>query len=207
MPQYRTEQEDFWAGEFGTEYIGRNVSEEYVAANTAFFSRIIARMGPVDSVLELGPNVGLNLVAINRLLPQAALTGVEINPDAFEKLQALSYVSAVHQSILDFKPPHRFDLVFTKGVLIHIAPDALPDVYDTMYAASGHYILMSEYYNPTPTQITYRGHESRLFKRDFAGEFMDRHADVELVDYGFVWKRDPHFPQDDMTWFLMRKHG
>ena len=27
---YRTEQEEFWAGEFGNDYIGRNDSEEYV---------------------------------------------------------------------------------------------------------------------------------------------------------------------------------
>ena len=24
-------------------------------------------------------------------------------------------------------------------------------------------------------------------------------------DYGFAYKRDPKFPQDDITWFLMEK--
>jgi hypothetical protein len=43
------------------------------------------------------------------------------------------------------------------------------------------------------------------FKRDFAGEIMDRFPDLRLVDYGFVYHRDPQFPQDDFTWFLMEK--
>jgi len=30
-------------------------------------------------------------------------------------------------------------------------------------------------------------------------------VDLELVDYGFVYHRDPVFPQDDINWFLMKK--
>jgi hypothetical protein len=28
---------------------------------------------------------------------------------------------------------------------------------------------------------------------------------MHLCDYGFVYHRDPLFPQDDITWFLMEK--
>lgn len=55
--------------------------------------------------------------------------------------------------------------------------------------------------------IPYRGHEQRLFKRDFAGEMLDAYPDLRLVDYGFVYRRDPVFPADDLTWFLMEKKG
>jgi len=44
-----------------------------------------------------------------------------------------------------------------------------------------------------------------LFKRDFAGEMLDRYPALKLLDYGFVYRRDPLFPQDDMTWFLLEK--
>jgi spore coat polysaccharide biosynthesis protein SpsF len=44
-----------------------------------------------------------------------------------------------------------------------------------------------------------------LFKRDFAGEIMERHPQMQLVDYGFSYRRDPNFPQDDITWFLMER--
>jgi spore coat polysaccharide biosynthesis protein SpsF len=68
-------------------------------------------------------------------------------------------------------------------------------------------ILMGEYYNPSPTAIPYRGHADRLFKRDFAGELLDRFPDLRLIDYGFAYRRDPAFPQDDITWFLLEKRG
>ena len=53
--------------------------------------------------------------------------------------------------------------------------------------------------------INYRGHENRLFKRDFAGDILAVYKDLELIDYGFFYKGDPAFPKDDITWFLMKK--
>lgn len=53
-----TEQEDFWAGEFGNSYVERNKYEHYAAANLAFFSKVIARTQRVNKILELGANVG-----------------------------------------------------------------------------------------------------------------------------------------------------
>lgn len=39
--EYRTEQEHFWAGKFGSDYIERNRGEAMVASNLAFFSRAL----------------------------------------------------------------------------------------------------------------------------------------------------------------------
>ena len=89
--------------------------------------------------------------------------------------------------------------------MIHINPDRLGTAYDQLARGSRRYIVMSEYYNPAPTDVTYRGHSERLYKRDFAGEFLDAHPDFELRDYGFIYHRDPLFPVDDFTWFLMER--
>jgi spore coat polysaccharide biosynthesis protein SpsF len=97
------------------------------------------------------------------------------------------------------------DLVLIKGVLIHLNPEVLPEVYDKLVAAARRWLLVVEYYNPTPVAVAYRNHAERLFKRDFAGEIMDRHPEMQLVDYGFSYRRDPQFPQDDITWFLMER--
>ena len=35
---FSTDQEAFWAGEFGTEYIDRNIGDELLASNLNFFS-------------------------------------------------------------------------------------------------------------------------------------------------------------------------
>jgi pseudaminic acid biosynthesis-associated methylase len=111
----------------------------------------------------------------------------------------------VNQSILEYQPGRMFDLVLIKGVLIHLKPEVLPQVYDTLFAASARYVLLAEYYNPSPIALPYRGHSDRLFKRDFAGELMDRCPRLKLVDYGFAYRRDPNFPHDDLTWFLLEK--
>ena len=34
---------------------------------------------------------------------------------------------------------------------------------------------------------------------------MERFSSLSLVDYGFLYRRDPNFPQDDIHWFLMEK--
>jgi spore coat polysaccharide biosynthesis protein SpsF len=94
-----------------------------------------------------------------------------------------------------------------KGVLIHINPEMLNTVYEKLYQASKRFILVCEYYNPSPVAIPYRGQTDRLFKRDFAGEMLEKYPDLCLVDYGFSYRRDPAFPQDDITWFLMEKRS
>lgn len=204
-------QEKFWAGEFGDRYVERNDSPVLVASNTALFARILQRTQKIDSVCELGANIGLNLVALHQLLPQAMLTGVEINQKAAEKLASLPYVNAIHSSIYDApfrcagEHLYQYDFVFTKGVLIHQGPVLLAKAYDTLYHSSRHYIMVCEYYNPSPVEVEYRGNKSVLFKRDFAGELLDRFPDLLLLDYGFVYHRDSHFPGDDFTWFLMEK--
>lgn len=87
MMRHITEQETFWAGEFGDAYTRRNSGEGWVASNTALFSRILRSAPGVESVLELGANKGLNLRALRRLLPDAHLAGVEINHAAAEELR------------------------------------------------------------------------------------------------------------------------
>lgn len=202
---FQTAQEEFWAGEFGNDYIGRNQGAGWVAANTALFSAVLRQVRDVNSVLEFGPNIGLNLQAIHQLLPDAELTGVEINPTAAEKLRGLGYVDVVGRSVFDFEVTRKWDLTFTKGVMIHLAPERIGEAYEKLHAASARYIVVAEYYNPAPVELNYRGHAGRLFKRDFAGDMLDRFSDLRLVDYGFAYRRDPNFPQDDITWFLLEK--
>lgn len=205
MNQYTTEQEQFWAGNFGDEYVSRNQNNQLIASNTALFSSILQKTRGIQSVIEFGSNIGNNLHAISTLLPYADLSAIEINSSAVEYLKKIDRLSVYHQSILEFTPDRTRDFVFIKGVLIHINPDELKNVYQKLYETSSRYICLTEYYNPTPVEINYRGHSEKLFKRDFAGEMMDLYPELELIDYGFVYHRDPIFPLDDSTWFLLEK--
>ncbi|HQR87065.1 MAG: pseudaminic acid biosynthesis-associated methylase [Burkholderiales bacterium 35-55-47] len=203
---FKTEQEAFWAGEFGNDYIARNQGDALLASNLDFFSKALRAARGIKSCIEFGANIGMNLKAIQLLHPGIKASAIEINDAAATQLRQVIASENVHNtSILDFEPARTHDLVMIKGVLIHINPNELPQVYDKLVASCGRYLLVAEYYNPAPVTIPYRGHSDRLFKRDFAGEIMERHPEFKLVDYGFAYRRDPNFPQDDITWFLMEK--
>lgn len=161
----------------------------------------------MKSVIEFGANIGENLKAISALLPKANLAAVEINKSACSEIKKLKdkKIKIYNQSILDFKISKKYDMAFVKGVLIHINPDKLHVVYDVLYKSSQKYIMIGEYYNPTPLGIDYRGNKNKLFKRDFCGEIMSKFPKLKLIDYGFAYHRDPNFPQDDITWFLLEK--
>ena len=200
-----SELENLWRGDFGDDYTERNLQPERgsIRSNVALFGRILAATDGVQSILEVGAGAGLNLRAIRELEPLARLGAVEINRKAAEALVDIDHCTIYNTSALEFRSPYTWDLVFSKGLLIHIPPQDLDAVYRKLVEASRRYVLVCEYYCPKPRMIPYRGKDNALWARDFAGEMMAQHP-LRLVDYGFVYHKDPN-PQDDVTWFLMEK--
>lgn len=204
---FKTEQEAFWAGDFGNAYINRNQGDALLASNLNLFSKALQATRNIKTCIEFGSNIGMNIKALKLLLPNLDASAIEINETAAKELgKVIASEKIYNTSILDFEPRQTYDLTLIKGVLIHINPDELPKVYDKLVSSCGRYLMVAEYYNPSPVTVQYRGHDERLFKRDFAGEIMERYPQLKLVDYGFVYRRDPNFPQDDVTWFLLEKH-
>jgi pseudaminic acid biosynthesis-associated methylase len=202
-----TEQEIFWAKEFGNSYLARNSVEELYPNKISLFSEITKNLTSLTSFLEFGPNSGVNLLALKNLFPNSLLSAVEINARAVRSLRELKICKNVwHDSILNFKKEKIADFSFTSGVLIHINPDHIEKAYETIYNSSKKYILICEYYNPSPVEIEYRGHRDKLFKRDFAGDLLLKYKDLNLINYGFRYNKDNSFPLDDVTWFLLKKN-
>ena len=165
-----TEQESFWEGEFGDDYINRNSSDRFISANIAHFSEIFKDVPDVNSLFEFGCNIGLNLSAVKQLFPHCELGGVDINSRAIKIAKERCDASITEGSIFDVRLDRDYDVSMTKGVLIHINPEYLNVVYEKLYTCSSKYILIMEYYNPTPVEIDYHGNSGRLYKRDFARE-------------------------------------
>ena len=202
---YQTEQENFWATDFGNDYPSRNEGEKMISSNLALFSRIFKNCPYVNSVAELGCNIGLNLIALNRMNRNLKLRGYEINEKAAYAAREKNIAEIVNTTVVEtLDASQKFDLTFTKGVLIHINPEMLQAVYENLYDLSNRYIMVCEYYNPAPVSIDYRGNKDRLFKRDFAGELIQKY-DLKLVSYGFNYKLDTYLTNDDTTWFLLEK--
>ena len=155
---YKTKQENFWAGEFGNDYIDRNKGERLINANVVLFGQILRAAPHVKSVIELGCNIGLNLQALSRINNNFELCGYEINKTAAKKATELKIANIFNDSILEeISSQKKYDVSFTKGVLIHINPDFLSKVYENLYNLSNRYIMVCEYYNPSPIVFKYRG--------------------------------------------------
>jgi len=84
--EYRTEQEDFWAGDFGKGYMERNQGDFLLAANLNFFSKALKFTRGINTCIEFGANIGMNLKALRLLFPNLDAFGVEINTDAAKQL-------------------------------------------------------------------------------------------------------------------------
>lgn len=202
---YKTEQEQFWSGDFGDEYAKRNNDLQLLSSNINLFSQIMRRTKNVNTLIEFGANIGMNLKALKAIKPNIKTSAIEINERASKMLKNIVDEDLFNDSILEFSPEKVYDFVLIKGVLIHIHPEELKNVYDKLYNSSSKYICIAEYFNPSPVTIEYRGHKNKLFKRDFAGEIMELYEGLELIDYGFIYHKDINFPLDDITWFLLKK--
>jgi spore coat polysaccharide biosynthesis protein SpsF len=205
---YKTQQEKFWQGNFGDEYINRNKNKFLIKNNFFLFKKIFSKLFRIKSLIEFGPNIGLNIIALKKIFKLKFITAVEINKKACLKIKDIQKLNVINNSIINFLPKKKHDLVLVKGVLIHINPNKLKKVYKTIYKSckTSGYILIAEYYSPQPTMMIYRGKRNKLFKRDFAGEFVSLFKKTKIIKYGFAYHKDK-YPQDDLNWFLIKKYG
>jgi pseudaminic acid biosynthesis-associated methylase len=199
-----------WRGPFGEAYIARNeLTPERHARKLREWARLLRALGgrPPATVLEVGANVGQNIAAL-RDLTAAEISAVEPNPTARRMIadQKLLPPERIHDATADKLPfaDDSFDLAFTYGVLIHVAPEALLASCREIYRVSRRFILCAEYLADQPTEKRYRGEDGLLFLRDFGAFWMDNFPELELVDYGCFWKR---VDNDTMNWWIFERRA
>jgi pseudaminic acid biosynthesis-associated methylase len=192
-----TQQLEMWTSEFGKQYTDRNSVDWRTVVP---FLRSMVEGLSLCRVLEVGCNRGHNLVALREILGAGPeLIGVEPGPYARGLAQAAG-VDARPADVFGLPfPEDSFDLVFTAGVLIHVALDDLPRALREVYRCSRRYILAVEYFSAEETVIPYRGHQNLLWKRDFLRHYQSMFPDLTLVRQGYVeeWDRS--------TWWLLEK--
>lgn len=186
-----TQQEKFWAENFGDDYIGRNTfsndqmdefyTSQFGVSRSAMNQNFLADI-QVDSVLEAGCNIG-NQLSMLQSQGKTQLYGIEINEKAVEFAKTHTQkMNIVQGSIFDM--PFRdgfFDMVFTSGVLIHIHPKDIEQAMREIYRVSKKYIWGFEYYNNEYVMVPYRGNTDRLWKGDFAQKYVELFPDLQIV--------------------------
>lgn len=187
-----TQQTKVWQGEFGRAYTDRNtLSPEqldklwlgnYGVSRSEINQAFLAGVPRDARILEVGCNVGNQLLAL-KAQGFHDLTGVEIQSYAIEVARGrVPSVLFMQGSALGLPfDDQSFDLVFTSGVLIHIAPADLPQAMSEIHRCARRYIWGSEYFSAEPASVNYRGHESLLWKMDYAHLYLSSFTDLKLL--------------------------
>lgn len=200
-----SEQQAFWAGPAGDAYTDRCPGD--VPNALAFFAKALSRAQPVHRIVELGAGSGTNLAALQLLYPQSYTLGVDVNAKAVENMERRG-IEALCAPITEVTAQHvigTYDLVLTKGLLIHLDEEALYQAFSTIMRLADRYVLLCEYYRPARQPIHYQGRNDLLWGDDFATRFLHVAGDLfSVIDYGFTWRYD-NWPQDDVTWFLIER--
>ncbi|MEA2452276.1 MAG: hypothetical protein QOG04_986 [Actinomycetota bacterium] len=193
--------ESLWRGGFGDDYTDRN--ERAGELRAKFWNGLLARHRP-GSFLEVGCNIGGNLQHVTASAQVAV--GVDVNRDALKRmLEILPSAYAVQTAgrSLPFKS-ETFALTATVGVLIHQPEASLREVMSEIVRCSSRWVLSAEYFAPVTTEVSYRGVEGALFKRDYRTLFLEWFPELRVAEDGYLGPDDGF---DDVTWYLFEKVG
>lgn len=199
-----TSQLELWKSAFGREYTDRNDQEK--PERVTSWRRLLDGVTP-KRACEVGCNVGWNLEYLRRVGVEE-LYGVEPQTYAVSRARARNPIfNVLHGTAFDL--PFRdnfFDLAFTSGVLIHIAPESIGAALDEIYRVSRKYIVAIEYgqAHQQTQEILYRGKQSALWKRDHGAVWQRRYPDLRLVRTLELGVADGY---DDCTANLLEKQS
>jgi len=157
----------FWSGEFGDEYHKRNRVQ--IADRMPFWESAMQFDPEIKSALEVGCGPGWNLLAIHQVHPGCEVHGVDVHPPAIEEARQAGIDAHVCTAvgISSIFERASVDLVFTSGMLIHVAPEDLEAAMQAIIDVSAKYVLAIEYPADKEEEIEYRGFHGKLWKRPF----------------------------------------
>lgn len=188
----KTPQMEKWAGDFGKAYTERNPyafddTEElyiklYGVKRTTMNNEFIGSLDRSMKILEVGSNVGGQLIVLKEM-GFNNLYGIELQSGAVEFSKSITKgINIIQGSAFDI--PFRdnyFDMVYTSGVLIHIAPEDIIAVMKEIHRSTKKHIWGMEYYAEEFTEIEYRGEKGLLWKADYSGLYLNTFKDLKLV--------------------------
>lgn len=180
-----------WTGQFGKNYTDRNdlnirgmeeLSYQHFSKSLTQIYRELLQGIKIKTILEVGCNLGHQL-AILQKLDHYQLTGVEPQFYALNKAKGrYPQISFVKGTIFNIPfANNNFDLVFTRGVLIHISPQDLQAGLREIYRVSKTYIAGLEYYAQKLTSVTYRGQKNLLWKTDYQKQYLRLFPQLKLI--------------------------
>ena len=129
-------------------------------------------------ILEAGCNIGNNLTSFDSNFD---VNGLDMNEKALQIAKERLPQAKFEQGSLTSIPfeDNSFDLVFTRGVLIHIHPDQMHDAMKELFRVSKKWIMNLEYFGEDNKMIKWSRGDDLLWYRDMEQRWKE--FDVEIV--------------------------
>ena|SRR3990167_4134657 len=185
-----------WSGEFGQEYLKRNLhknfSESHAKETSEHFKTILNHTNGVGKILEVGCNTGHNFNVWSKL-GSFELVGIEPQEKAIrigkeKKVPATLIKGSVYN--IPFIDGY-FDLVYTSGVLMHIPPQDLPKALNEINRVTNRYFLTTDYYDDNEVSVHYHQHEDMLWRRDMQKTCLEMLPHMKLILKRQFEQQDP----------------
>ncbi len=202
-----------WSSEVGKKYTDRNTmtykeldllhKKWFGVTRTKINKDFFGKLNRSIKILEVGTNIGLELLGLQKM-GFKNLYGIELQPYAVNVAQKTTKgLNIIQGSAFDipFKDEF-FDLVFTNGVLIHIAEKDIIRVMTEIYRCSKKYIWGFEYYADKYTMIPWQGGNNQMFKAPYLDFYLGNFPKLKLVkSQKYEYLEEPN--TDEV--FLLRK--
>lgn len=140
-------------------------NEGIIQQKLADFIYHISLILGAKTILEVGCNVGNNLSGFPS---NSDVHGLDMNKIALEKVMK-KYPSFKFKEGSLLEMPYQdsqFDLVFSRGVLIHISQSDMPNAINEMIRMSKKWICNMEYYGEDGKMISWKRGDDLLWYRD-----------------------------------------
>lgn len=193
-----------WMGNFGNKYTRRSIlSPKIIIDRSIAFANILFQLKEVQiSVLEVGCNIGGNLLALKPYFPPPGfIIGVEPNEMARRIAQINDCIvfpdCGQKMNFMD----RFFDLVFTCGVLIHCELSEAEKIVEEMNRVSKRYLMFMEYYEEQDREIPYREETELLWRRPWSEHFKKWGFD-KPISSGFL---PPEMGFDNVHWWVYER--
>ena len=128
-------------------------------------------------ILEAGCNIGNNLKSFPT---NQEIYGIDLNEKALEKTKE-KFPNFKFQKGSLLKIPFSdsfFDLVFTRGVLIHIAPEDIQQATEEILRVSKKWVMNLEYFGEDNKMIKWKRGDNLLWYRDMKKRWSDMNVEI-----------------------------
>ena len=189
---------DFWIGDFGKKYMKKYTFDE-THKRQIYIEKILQYTLDINSILEIGCNVGINIKAIKNI-GDYELYGIEPFKDALDiciknNLLDLDKAFCTNTSNMKMFKDNQIDLVFTSMVLMYIPLPELKIATDNIVRISKKYILCCEL-SSNKKESTYIYENTNVYDRNWGDFYTKNYKNLELINYN---------KESQFSWWLFKK--